>query len=307
MSSAAEAGGAAEGAGEASPRSWHSAGRVLSLSRGVAHLVDAQPAGGAGAPALLFLHGFLHSAWTWRELIAPLVAAGYRVLALDLLGYGLSAEPRPGEALDLAAWREWIDEALAALGVSRLALACGNSLGGALATDLVARGACERLALINPLCAPLRLPRLPFHILGARAFRPLFRVTAGQPAFTKRALRLSAYRRMDEGILRGFEHLQRPSAHQVACSSAAHLGAISRHAAQLLPRIQAPTRCILGERDKVLGRPYQGRVEALLPPHARCLRLPDVAHCPQEIAPARVLSELLELLNEGAPPVSSPQ
>ena len=283
--------------------SWHSAGRFLDLPSGRAHVVDAQPdpqpsAGGAAPPTLLLLHGFLHSAWTWRALIEPLVAAGCRVLALDLYGYGLSAEPRRGEALDLGRWRSWLSEALLALGVEELSLVCGNSLGGALALDLTTRFPCARLALINPLCAPLRLPPQAFQLLGVAPFRPLFRLTAGQPAFTQRALRLCAYRRVDAEVLRGFEHLERPSAHQVACSSAAHLGAISRHAAALLPQVTLPTSCILGERDRVLGRRYRERVQALLPPQARCLRLPEVGHCPQEVAPERVLTELLELLGE---------
>src|SRR4029077_10346379 len=48
---------------------------------------------GTGDPVLL-LHGFPDSAEAWREQIKPLVAAGYRVIAPDLRGFGDSDKPR---------------------------------------------------------------------------------------------------------------------------------------------------------------------------------------------------------------------
>ena len=45
-------------------------------------------AGSESAPALLLLHGFPELAWSWRKLMLPLAAAGYRVIAPDQRGYG---------------------------------------------------------------------------------------------------------------------------------------------------------------------------------------------------------------------------
>lgn len=271
----------------------------MTLSRGRAHLVNVGPIGLELRPPILLLHGFLHSSWTWRKLIDPLAERGHRVLALDLYGYGLSEGPAPGEALDLACWRDWVDDALAAVGVDRLALVVGNSLGGAIALDLADRFPCDHLALINPLCAPLRLPGLPFRVLGQPALGGLFRLTAGQEAFNKRALRLTAYRDLpvDAEVLRGFSHLKRPDAHRVACASAASLRSISRHVAELAPALCArtPTLCLLGARDRVLGRRYQRRLERVLE-GARIVRLAEIGHCPQESDPERVLQELDALL-----------
>lgn len=281
--------------------SWHRASRFLHLSRGRAHLVDLGPIGPERGAPILLLHGFLHSSWTWRKLIEPLAERGQRVLALDLYGYGLSEGPEPGEALDLPCWRSWIDEALAAIGVERLALAVGNSLGGAIALDLAHRFPTEHLALINPLCASLRLPGLPFRFLGQPALGGLFRLTAGQEAFNRRALRLTAFRDLpvDAEVLRGFSHLRRPDAHRVACASAASLRPISKHVAALAPELCArvPTLCLLGSRDRVLGRRYQRRLERVLD-GARIVRLPDIGHCPQESDPERVLSEFASLLRD---------
>ncbi|CAN0563736.1 unnamed protein product, partial [Laminaria digitata] len=44
-------------------------------------------------PALVLIHGFGASVYHWRYNIPALVDAGYRVLALDLLGFGLSDKP----------------------------------------------------------------------------------------------------------------------------------------------------------------------------------------------------------------------
>ncbi|MBD8531803.1 MULTISPECIES: alpha/beta fold hydrolase [unclassified Massilia] len=44
-------------------------------------------------PAVVLLHGFPDTHVVWRKQVAPLVAAGYRVLAPDLRGYGGSDAP----------------------------------------------------------------------------------------------------------------------------------------------------------------------------------------------------------------------
>jgi haloalkane dehalogenase len=52
------------------------------------HVVDE----GDGAPVLL-LHGEPTSSYLWRNVIPPLVAAGYRAVAPDLIGFGRSDKP----------------------------------------------------------------------------------------------------------------------------------------------------------------------------------------------------------------------
>src|SRR5215208_178922 len=44
-------------------------------------------------PLVLLLHGFPEFWYGWREQIAPLVKAGFRVVAPDLRGYNLSSKP----------------------------------------------------------------------------------------------------------------------------------------------------------------------------------------------------------------------
>jgi hypothetical protein len=47
-----------------------------------------------GRPAVLLLHGFPELAYSWRNVMLPLAAAGYHVIAPDQRGYG----PRAGSS-----------------------------------------------------------------------------------------------------------------------------------------------------------------------------------------------------------------
>jgi pimeloyl-ACP methyl ester carboxylesterase len=61
--------------------------------------------GGTG-PAVLLLHGFPDSRWLWRYQLPALAAAGFRVIAPDLRGYGDAPRPtavRPYRRPSLAA------------------------------------------------------------------------------------------------------------------------------------------------------------------------------------------------------------
>jgi pimeloyl-ACP methyl ester carboxylesterase len=52
--------------------------------------------GAPGAPLVVLLHGFPTFWWTWRHQLPALAAAGLRVVAVDLRGYGDSDKPPRG-------------------------------------------------------------------------------------------------------------------------------------------------------------------------------------------------------------------
>ena len=49
-------------------------------------------------PLIVLVHGWPESWYSWRHQIAALAAAGYRVAAVDVRGYGGSDKPRAIEA-----------------------------------------------------------------------------------------------------------------------------------------------------------------------------------------------------------------
>jgi pimeloyl-ACP methyl ester carboxylesterase len=108
---------------------------------------------GQGA-AIVLLHAGVADRTMWRDQLEPLAAAGYRVIALDLPGFGEAPVATEADA-------PWSDvlETMDALGVERAALV-GNSFGGLVALQ-VAAAAPDRvaaLALISALPPDLRDP-----------------------------------------------------------------------------------------------------------------------------------------------------
>lgn len=106
-----------------------------------------------GQPFLL-IHGFGASGFHWRRNVPALAAAGYRVYAIDLLGFGLSAKPIID--YDSRLWREQCGAFLrevAGCGEAsgRRAVVAGNSIGGycALAVGAAYPELCLGVASLN--------------------------------------------------------------------------------------------------------------------------------------------------------------
>ena len=93
--------------------------------------VHYQEAGDPRAPAMVLIHGFASSTLVWSKVFLKLAAAGYRVIALDMLGYGYSAKPRNGE-YTIAGQGKLLTRLLDHLGIPR-AIFIGSSYGGAVA------------------------------------------------------------------------------------------------------------------------------------------------------------------------------
>lgn len=123
--------------------------RRIALSTGVELRVA--ECGDEGAPPVVLLHGWGASLYTFRHAFAHLRRAGFRAIAVDLRGYGLSDRPDARGAYSLEAYASDVDALLDALAV-RSAHLVGHSMGGGLALRYALRKA-ERvstLGLINP-------------------------------------------------------------------------------------------------------------------------------------------------------------
>jgi pimeloyl-ACP methyl ester carboxylesterase len=73
-------------------------GTTVALSHVETNGIRMHVAQAGSGPAVLLLHGFPELWWSWRHQIGPLAAAGYRVIAPDLRGYGRTdAPPEPAD------------------------------------------------------------------------------------------------------------------------------------------------------------------------------------------------------------------
>jgi 3-oxoadipate enol-lactonase len=141
-------------------------------------------------PTLLLVHAGIADRRMWDDQVGPFAAAGWRVVAADLPGFGET--PRPDGPVAL--WAT-LRDLLARLGVDR-AVVVGCSLGGRAAVDL-AVAAPERvraLVLVGSSLAGRRFQEPALFELWDRGEarssaatsgrRPGWRSTPGWPAWT---------------------------------------------------------------------------------------------------------------------------
>jgi 4,5:9,10-diseco-3-hydroxy-5,9,17-trioxoandrosta-1(10),2-diene-4-oate hydrolase len=106
-------------------------------------------------PVVVFIHGSgpgSSGASNFRQNYKAFVAAGYRVILPDLLGYGQSSKPE-GIDYTLQLFTDTLYEALLAHGVEKTSIV-GNSLGGGVAIQMTLDhpGFCHSLILMAPGC-----------------------------------------------------------------------------------------------------------------------------------------------------------
>lgn len=89
------------------------------------------------APPVLLLHGEPSWSFLYRKMIPPLLAAGLRVVAPDLAGFGRSDKPADRRAYTYLAHVEWVGALLRALDLTRITLFC-QDWGGLIGLRLYA-------------------------------------------------------------------------------------------------------------------------------------------------------------------------
>ena len=102
--------------------------------------------GAADAPPVLLLHGWGASMYMWRGWFAPLAAAGFRPVAIDLPGHGLSDKPETAGAYALSRQVEILRELFDLEGLAG-ATVVAQSMGGTIALEF----ALEHSTLVGPL------------------------------------------------------------------------------------------------------------------------------------------------------------
>ncbi|WP_030061257.1 MULTISPECIES: alpha/beta fold hydrolase [Streptomyces] len=104
---------------------------------------------GSGERTALLVHGITFDHRTWRRVGPELAERGYRVVAVDLRGHGLSPRGTGGSPLErypLAAYTEDLLETLP----TGPELAIGHSLGGIVLADAVERLKPARAVYVDP-------------------------------------------------------------------------------------------------------------------------------------------------------------
>jgi pimeloyl-ACP methyl ester carboxylesterase len=141
---------------------------------------EAGPKAGA-APPLVLCHGWPELAYSWRRQISALSEAGYRVVAPDMRGFGLSPGPEAVEAYDLSHITGDLAGLVDHLGVEK-AIFVGHDWGGA-AVWRMAQEHPEKVAGVIGLNTPhpARAPGNPIDIFRKRLGDDFYMVEFQRP------------------------------------------------------------------------------------------------------------------------------
>jgi len=262
-------------------------------------------------PLVVLLHGFPEFWFSWRLQIAPLAAAGFRVVAPDLRGYNLSSRPGGVEAYGADKLAADIRGLIRELGAES-ALLVGHDWGGTVAwtTAMNHPEVVERLAILNAahprklnegLRHPSQLRRLWYFFFFQLPWLPERIVRARHWRFFRRYQRDARPPYTPEDTERYVESWSQPGA---AAAIINYYRAAVRDSkqtqAQLRP-ISAPTLIIWGQRDRYLGpklaEPHRDDVPGL----DRVERLSDASHWVHHDEPERVTQSLSDFFAPSRP------
>jgi pimeloyl-ACP methyl ester carboxylesterase len=141
-----------------------------------------------GGPLLVLCHGFPELAYSWRHQIPALAAAGYRVLAPDMRGFGASSAPAEPAAYDVLTLCRDMCGLLDAVG-ERSAIFIGHDWGASLVWQLAAIHP-ERVSAVAGLSVPFvpRAPAAPIPIMRRHLGEDFYIVWFQQPGVADEAL-----------------------------------------------------------------------------------------------------------------------
>lgn len=241
--------------------------------------------GSPDAPPVVLIHGLTRSLADWTQQHV-LLGARFRVISLDLPGYGRS-EPlgRPHTLVNLAAF---VEEVLDELGVTEPAHLCGNSLGGAVALQIAVTtpSRVRDLALFNSAGFGAEVtPAL--RVLGVGPLAPyLLRPSWRGAARTERSLFYDKTLATPERIAYSYALNRRPWAAQVVLETGDDLGDVRgahrRWREELLTEASAlglPILVAWGLDDEILPAHHVDSVETYFP-QAHTHLMPRCGHLP---------------------------
>jgi pimeloyl-ACP methyl ester carboxylesterase len=258
-----------------------------------------QTTGTKGIP-ILCIHGFGASSDHWRKNL-PELALRHRVYALDLIGFGFSDKPQPGQGIDyrFETWGQQIIDFCEEV-IGQPVVLLGNSIGCIAALQAAVLAPQLTLGVIILNCSLRLLHERKRSQIGwaQRTFSPwLQKILAIRPIGSSffnqianpKAIRkflLQAYGRKEAVTDDLIEYILKPA--QTPGAAAVFLSFIQYSqgplAEDLLPQVHCPVLCLWGEEDPwepiALGKAFEAfpAIKAFIP-------LPGVGHCPQDEAP----------------------
>jgi pimeloyl-ACP methyl ester carboxylesterase len=256
---------------------------------------------GCGQP-LIFLHGYGASTYSWRYVL-PHFSQSYRVMALDLKGFGLSDKPMD-EKYSVWDQSRIIYEFILTHNLNNVILV-GNSLGGAVSifTYLMQYDNCthyiSKLILIDSAGYEQKLPNL-FAILKVPVINMLAVSLINNRLKVKMVLRDVFYddTKITEEMIAVYSgYLSLPGAYHAVIKTAEQI--LPPNPKEIIARyknIMIPVLLIWGEKDEVIPLDI-GKKLAESMPNSKLVVIPNCGHAPQEECPGKAIEAMEHFLS----------
>ena len=262
-------------------------------------------------PLVVLLHGFPEFWFTWRLQVAPLAAAGFRVVAPDLRGYNLSSRPGGVEAYGADKLAGDVRGLIRELGGESARLA-GHDWGGtvAWATAMAHPEVVERLVIMNAahprrlnegLRNPNQLRKLWYFFFFQLPALPERVVRAMNWRFFRRYQRDARPPYTPEDTERYVESWSQPGADAAIINYYRAAVRQSKQVQAQLRPISTPTMVIWGQRDRYLGHKLAEPKRDDVPGLDRVERLANASHWVHHDEPERVTQLLIDFFAPAEP------
>jgi pimeloyl-ACP methyl ester carboxylesterase len=255
---------------------------------------------GTGTP-LVLLHGFTSSTYSCKDVFEPL-AKNFRVIAVDLKGFGFTAKPDGDYSRHAQA--TLVAHLLDHLKVDQ-AWFTGNSMGGEISLNL---------ALMNPqrVTGLILIDSAGVNVPGAGSLAPRYLLIPGVGRVLT-ALALTSDDLVRTGLLKSFYDDTKVSNERVAyyhrplqTRDGQRAAVRGRTQAAEFPveanlgKINVPTLIIWGAQDELIPLAAGQKMNTLIP-GSKLLTLEKCGHVPQEEMPERVVSEITTFIQQQQP------
>lgn len=283
---------------------WRDSGDYFTVND---HTIFYRDSGDTDKPCLLLLHGFPTSSWDWFKLW-PLLADHYRLVALDMLGFGFSDKP-VAHTYSIHEQADIVEALVTELGLQRFHV-LAHDYGDTVAQELLyrqnvgkGRGHWLSVCLLNGGLFPethrarlvqklLESPLGPFiaRLFGKKQFERSFTAVFGSAS------------RPSQSELDGFWQLIRlRHGNQLLHKLIHYMADRRRHRARWLLALRdscVPVMLINGSADPVSGAHMVARYRQLVRPNDVIVELPEIGHYPQVETPTAVASAYHDFLRE---------
>jgi len=248
-------------------------------------------------PPVMLVHGWGCSVYVFRYNLPALAEAGFRSIAVDLKGHGLSDKPLASDEYTIDSLVEHLRDILDALALERPALA-GHSLGGSLIYHFASRYPARARCL--GMLSPVGLKGVPlmwlYRFLTPAALMPILR-QINPRVVVKRALK-RVYGKRGHFTKRDVEEYLAPSQFpEYALAMRELLHSYDWNAAdhRQLATVDLPAVGVWGSLDHMMPDDGMGIFVPLVP-QIVLRAIPDAGHVITEETPDEVNEALIGLL-----------